>query len=58
MKTFGGEREREREQALVQAFSTYMNTLNLKMFHNHSGIYRFVRKFHKIYGEMKAKWAL
>ena len=26
-----------------------MNTVNLKMFHNHSGIYRFVRKFDKTY---------
>ena len=26
-----------------------MNTVSLNMFHNHSGVYSFVRKFHKIY---------
>ena len=28
-----------------------MNTVNLNMFQNHSGVYRFVRKFNKIYGD-------
>ena len=40
---------------LANAFFTYLNTINLNIFHNNDGIYRFVRKFNKIYEEMKAK---
>ena len=29
---------------LANPFSTYLNTINLSIFHNHGGIYRFVRK--------------
>ena len=28
-----------------------MNTINLDMLQNHSGVYRFVRKFNNIYGD-------
>ena len=28
-----------------------MNTVKLNMFQNHSGVYRFVKKFNKIYGD-------
>ena len=38
--------------------STYMNTKGLNIFHNHSGIYRSVRKNDKIYGGIKAQWDL
>ena len=37
---------------LANAFSTYMNTVNLNIFHNHSEIYRFAKKINKTYGEM------
>ena len=29
---------------LANPFSTYLNTINLSIFHNHGGIYRFVTK--------------
>ena len=28
-----------------------MNTVNLNAFQNHSGVYKFVRKFNKTYGD-------
>ena len=28
-----------------------MNTVNLNIFQNHSGVYRFVKRFDKIYGD-------
>ena len=33
--------------SLANAFSSNLNTINLKMFSNHDGIYRFERKFNK-----------
>ena len=37
---------------LTNAFSSNLNTINLNMFHNHGGIYRVVREFNKIDGEI------
>ena len=34
-----------------KCISDLHNTINLNMFHNRSGVYSFVRKFHKIYGD-------
>ena len=41
-----------------KCISTYMNTISLNIFHNHSGTYKSVRKNNKIYGEVKDQWNL
>ena len=41
------------------AFSSNLNTITLKIFPNHVGIYRFERKFRKCSGERQnPKWYL
>ena len=41
---------------LTNVFASNLNTITLKLFHNHGGIYRFRKKFKKDSGEINPLW--